>query len=131
MIPESTGVELVLSKPNETEVTRRPKRIDAKKSYAERRSVDEHNEVCEVCETGGDLLCCDTCSLVFHLACIRPKLASVPKGEWSCAYCVLDVCNSRRRLILSIRAPCLTPFCRFLRILLKVTSLLQRKLRTV
>eukprot|EP01039_Chlorochromonas_danica_P005016 gene5016-5508_t len=51
---------------------------------------DEHNEVCEVCERGGDLICCDTCSLVFHLKCIRPKLPVVPKGDWSCPYCVLD-----------------------------------------
>ncbi|KAJ1428067.1 the 2nd Phd domain from Mi2b with C terminal loop replaced By corresponding loop from Wstf, partial [Ochromonadaceae sp. CCMP2298] len=50
---------------------------------------DDHNEVCEVCDKGGDLLCCDTCSLVFHVRCIRPKLGAVPKGKWSCAYCVL------------------------------------------
>lgn len=54
-------------------------------------SVDEHNDLCEVCETGGDLLCCDTCSLVFHLKCIRPKLSAVPKGHWSCARCIVDV----------------------------------------
>ena len=51
---------------------------------------DEHNEVCEVCEKGGDLLCCDTCNLVFHLACLRPKLSVIPKGKWSCAHCILD-----------------------------------------
>lgn len=56
-----------------------------------RTSVDEHNEVCEVCEKGGDLLCCDTCTLVFHLKCVRPIMSTVPKGEWSCSYCVLDV----------------------------------------
>ena len=51
---------------------------------------DNHNETCEVCDNGGDLLCCDTCTLVFHLACIRPKLASVPKGKWSCSYCITE-----------------------------------------
>lgn len=56
-----------------------------------RKKEDHHNEVCEVCEKGGDLLCCDTCSLVFHLLCIRPKIVSIPKGKWSCAYCVADV----------------------------------------
>lgn len=55
------------------------------------KKEDDHNEVCEVCEKGGDLLCCDTCSLVFHLGCIRPKIASIPKGKWSCAYCISDV----------------------------------------
>lgn len=57
---------------------------------------DEHNEVCEVCEKGGELLCCETCSLVFHLKCLRPKLAIVPKGRWSCPYCILDVSNCLR-----------------------------------
>lgn len=51
---------------------------------------DEHNEVCEVCETGGGLLCCDTCNLVFHLACTRPKLSAAPKGKWSCSHCIVD-----------------------------------------
>ena len=51
---------------------------------------DEHNDMCEVCVTGGDLLCCDTCNLVFHLRCLRPKLTALPKGRWSCAHCVID-----------------------------------------
>lgn len=52
---------------------------------------DPHNEVCEVCDAGGDLLCCDTCSLTFHVGCLRPKISSIPKGKWSCAHCILDV----------------------------------------
>lgn len=58
------------------------------------KDIDEHNDVCEVCERGGDLICCDTCSLVFHLKCLRPKLSAVPQGDWSCAYCILDVSSS-------------------------------------
>lgn len=70
---------------------RRSKRTAANQSAINSRmNADEHNEVCEVCESGGDLLCCDTCSLVFHLKCIRPKLYAVPKGEWSCAHCILE-----------------------------------------
>lgn len=56
-----------------------------------KRLKDHHNEICEVCEKGGDLICCDTCTIVFHQKCIRPKMKVVPKGVWSCAYCVLDV----------------------------------------
>jgi chromodomain-helicase-DNA-binding protein 4 len=52
---------------------------------------DIHNEECEVCDQVGDLLCCDTCTLVFHLKCLRPKLATVPKGNWSCAHCIIEV----------------------------------------
>jgi len=58
-------------------------------------SDDGHNELCEVCSQGGELLCCDTCSLVFHPACVRPALkyeSGFPsaKDAWSCAHCVLD-----------------------------------------
>lgn len=56
-----------------------------------RTTSDEHNEVCEICERGGDLLCCDTCTLVYHLPCVRPRLNNVPRGAWSCAHCILDV----------------------------------------
>lgn len=53
---------------------------------------DGHNEVCEVCSQGGELLCCDTCSLVFHPSCARPALAALPTASeaWSCAFCVAD-----------------------------------------
>lgn len=60
------------------------------------KPTDEHNEVCEVCEIGGDLLCCETCTLVYHISCLRPKIMSIPKGHWSCVHCVIDV--SRERL---------------------------------
>lgn len=26
--------------------------------------LTDHNDICEVCDTGGDLLCCDFCNLV-------------------------------------------------------------------
>lgn len=47
-----------------------------------------HNDLCETCGLGGDLLCCSTCNLVFHLECTRPKLATIPENDWSCAYCI-------------------------------------------
>ena len=61
------------------------------KSKSSKKVNDIHNEECEVCDQVGDLLCCDTCTLVFHLKCLRPKLASVPKGDWSCAQCIIEV----------------------------------------
>lgn len=52
---------------------------------------DVHNEYCHICNDTGKLLCCDTCSLVFHLTCLRPKLSAIPSGDWSCAYCKAEV----------------------------------------
>jgi len=49
---------------------------------------DQHNDLCEVCNVGGDLLCCSTCNLVFHLKCTRPHLKAMPPDNWSCSYCV-------------------------------------------
>ncbi len=28
------------------------------------------------------LLCCESCSLVFHLDCLEPPLAAVPEDDW-------------------------------------------------
>lgn len=68
------------------------------KAASKHEEVEEHNEVCEVCEREGDLVCCDTCPLVFHLQCIRPKIPTVPKGDWSCSFCVLEVSPFRPAL---------------------------------
>ncbi len=51
---------------------------------------DQRNDSCDLCNQGGNLLCCETCNLVFHLHCIRPKLKEVPPGDWSCAFCWAD-----------------------------------------
>jgi hypothetical protein len=39
--------------------------------------VDVHMEACYACKEGGDLLCCDGCTAVYHLACA--KLEAVPE----------------------------------------------------
>ena len=54
--------------------------------------INQHNDLCEVCNTGGELLMCSTCNLVFHLQCVRPKMDDVPPGtsDCSCVSC-LDV----------------------------------------
>ena len=47
-----------------------------------------HNWRCEACGSGGDLLCCDYCNLVFHLRCLG--LAEAPEGLWRCPECAAD-----------------------------------------
>lgn len=50
--------------------------------------LSQHNDMCEVCNGAGELICCSTCNLVFHLKCIRPPTTRLPPDNWSCAYCV-------------------------------------------
>jgi hypothetical protein len=45
----------------------------------------EHASACRACGSEGHVLCCDTCSNVFHQQCARPPLPSVPAGRWSCS----------------------------------------------
>ena len=60
--------------------------------------LDQHNDLCELCSEGGDLLCCSTCNLVFHLGCTRPKLAKVPtKDRWSCSFCIASGVTGHKR----------------------------------
>jgi hypothetical protein len=54
---------------------------------ARNHELDTHREECEVCDRGGDLLCCDNCTLVYHLQCARPRMTEIPSGEWFCPYC--------------------------------------------
>eukprot|EP00980_Cylindrotheca_fusiformis_P027804 scaffold22560_cov135-Cylindrotheca_fusiformis.AAC.15 len=52
--------------------------------------LNQHNDLCDVCNLGGELLCCSTCNLVFHLGCIRPTMNVVPMGDWSCPHCIIS-----------------------------------------
>uniref|UniRef100_A0AAQ4NVX5 RING-type E3 ubiquitin transferase n=1 Tax=Gasterosteus aculeatus aculeatus TaxID=481459 RepID=A0AAQ4NVX5_GASAC len=56
----------------------------------EKRAVpeeDPNEDWCAVCQNGGELLCCDKCPKVFHLACHIPALNESPSGEWFCSLC--------------------------------------------
>ncbi|XP_028280936.1 transcription intermediary factor 1-alpha isoform X2 [Parambassis ranga] len=48
---------------------------------------DPNEDWCAVCQNGGELLCCDKCPKVFHLACHIPTLKESPSGEWFCSFC--------------------------------------------
>uniref|UniRef100_A0A8C9V9T5 Bromodomain PHD finger transcription factor n=1 Tax=Scleropages formosus TaxID=113540 RepID=A0A8C9V9T5_SCLFO len=48
----------------------------------------QYDDHCRVCHRLGDLLCCETCSAVYHLECVRPPLEEVPEDEWQCEVCV-------------------------------------------
>lgn len=56
--------------------------IEAKHQY------DDH---CRICHRLGNLLCCETCTAVYHLHCIDPALTEIPEDDWQC-----DVCRSHK-----------------------------------
>ncbi|KAL4240135.1 hypothetical protein ACF0H5_000929 [Mactra antiquata] len=47
-------------------------------------TYDDH---CRACHKLGDLLCCETCSAVYHLTCVEPPLEEVPDDDWLCSIC--------------------------------------------
>ena len=46
-----------------------------------------HQQFCEVCHLGGDILLCEGCPRAFHLGCLHPPLTSAPDWDWVCAVC--------------------------------------------
>ena len=42
-------------------------------------------EYCYVCQDGGNVMCCESCSQVAHYKCAGLRVA--PKGEWYCKDC--------------------------------------------
>ncbi|XP_076361521.1 uncharacterized protein LOC143252762 isoform X2 [Tachypleus tridentatus] len=67
-------------------------------------------KTCKVCGSRNqaeDLLFCDSCDQGFHMGCLQPPLLKMPKGSWSCEYCLDELClkNKRgRRLISEVAA---------------------------
>lgn len=47
----------------------------------------EHQDYCEVCQQGGEIILCDTCPKAYHLVCLDPELEEAPEGKWSCPTC--------------------------------------------
>ncbi|CAF0739922.1 unnamed protein product [Didymodactylos carnosus] len=50
----------------------------------------DHQDYCEVCQQGGEIILCDTCPKAYHLVCLDPELEQAPEGDWSCPVCVKD-----------------------------------------
>lgn len=47
----------------------------------------DHQDYCEVCQQGGEIILCDTCPRAYHLVCLEPELEETPEGKWSCPHC--------------------------------------------
>ncbi|XP_055932201.1 nucleosome-remodeling factor subunit BPTF-like isoform X2 [Argiope bruennichi] len=73
-----------------------------------------HDDHCRACHKLGDLLCCETCPAVYHLACLDPPLQEVPTEDWTCAICkanqvpgVTDCISEIEKNMLLSRQECL------------------------
>ena len=49
-----------------------------------KRKDIQHDDWCFLCHDGGDLICCHSCTRVYHLKCLG--LTKIPKGIWRCPW---------------------------------------------
>ncbi|XP_062872241.1 uncharacterized protein LOC134333981 isoform X2 [Trichomycterus rosablanca] len=50
----------------------------------------DNDDICFICNSEGDLVCCDECPRAFHDNCHLPNLQKETLGDkWTCTYCVL------------------------------------------
>ncbi|XP_034030391.1 chromodomain-helicase-DNA-binding protein 4 isoform X3 [Thalassophryne amazonica] len=47
----------------------------------------DHQDYCEVCQQGGEIILCDTCPRAYHMVCLDPDMEKAPEGKWSCPHC--------------------------------------------
>lgn len=62
--------------------------------------------MCLVCGGGGEedkLLLCDGCDDSYHIFCLIPPLHDVPKGDWRCPRCLVQVLNDLTLHLLTLK----------------------------
>ncbi|XDV51511.1 hypothetical protein PO909_020374 [Leuciscus waleckii] len=70
-----------------------PKKKSTRRGRKKRKREDgdgyetDHQDYCEVCQQGGEIILCDTCPRAYHLVCLDPELEKAPEGKWSCPHC--------------------------------------------
>lgn len=48
--------------------------------------MDHNNESCELCQSGGDLICCEKCPAVYHCECLGKTIEELP-DHYICPRC--------------------------------------------
>ncbi|XP_014503178.2 uncharacterized protein LOC106763506 [Vigna radiata var. radiata] len=51
----------------------------------------ENDDICSVCQYGGELILCDRCPSAFHKTCLG--LNDIPHGDWFCPSCCCAICS--------------------------------------
>lgn len=92
--PSDEPVEPVIKKKAKTKIgmkTKKKKKPSAKSKFPDGEDGEqEHQDYCEVCQQGGEIILCDTCPKAYHLVCLDPELEEAPEGKWSCPTCEAD-----------------------------------------
>ncbi|KAK2916024.1 hypothetical protein Q8A67_000398 [Cirrhinus molitorella] len=58
----------------------------------------KNDDVCFVCDSEGDLVCCDDCPRAFHSHCHIPAVnEDLPGSQWSCTFCVKNMRSSSQK----------------------------------
>uniref|UniRef100_A0A673BLI8 Chromodomain helicase DNA binding protein 4a n=1 Tax=Sphaeramia orbicularis TaxID=375764 RepID=A0A673BLI8_9TELE len=68
----------------------------------------DHQDYCEVCQQGGEIILCDTCPRAYHMVCLDPDMEKAPEGKWSCPHCVSAVITLHKNRI-SLKYICACP----------------------
>ncbi|XP_011300303.1 chromodomain-helicase-DNA-binding protein Mi-2 homolog [Fopius arisanus] len=66
--------------------TKKKKKTKTTSKFPDGEQTD-HQDYCEVCQQGGEIILCDTCPRAYHLVCLEPELEETPEGKWSCPHC--------------------------------------------
>ncbi|KAL5125132.1 Increased DNA methylation 1 [Glycine soja] len=54
----------------------------------------ENDNICSVCQDGGELVLCDQCPSAFHSTCL--DLEDIPDGDWFCPSCCCGICGQTK-----------------------------------
>lgn len=68
--------------------------IDQKNQQSGDDTSREWDEYCFICNDGGNVICCDGCTNVAHLSCLKMK--TEPSGEWHCRECLTKIQNKKQ-----------------------------------
>ncbi|XP_048054801.1 nuclear body protein SP140-like isoform X2 [Megalobrama amblycephala] len=95
-----------------------PHMINCYCEICEEEDQYQNDDVCFVCNSEGDLVCCDECPRAFHSHCHLPAADGDSLGKWSCTFCVMknmkDSSQKTQQEVLSSPVSQYTLHCQYL-----------------
>lgn len=79
---EASTSEPTKRKKAKTKIGNKSKKKKSKKTNFQDDDI-EHQDYCEACQQGGEIILCDTCPKAYHLVCLDPELEEAPEGNHS------------------------------------------------